>query len=71
MKNCSALAANKIVDRCAGNIKIVEKSGPMEEYGFAFHPDNIELKNTADKVIDTKRRRGEIRASSASTHPSI
>ena len=41
---------------------MLDISIPLEEYGFAFQINNTEAKAAADKVIDTKRLRGEINA---------
>lgn len=55
------LAANKIAGLEGKKVKMLDASIPLEEYGFAFHPDRVELKAAADKVIDRKRFRGEIK----------
>lgn len=52
------LAAGKYV----GRIRTLQVSIPAEEYGFAFRIGNSELKAAADKVIDAKRRNGDLQA---------
>jgi polar amino acid transport system substrate-binding protein len=56
------LAAEKISNIDGRRVKTLDVSIPLEEYGFAFHIDNADAKAAADKVIDTKRHRGEINA---------
>lgn len=56
------LASDKIASVDGRRVKKLDISIPLEEYGFAFHLDNTEVKAAADKVIETKRLRGEINA---------
>lgn len=56
------LASDKIVSLDGRQVRKLDVSIPLEEYGFAFQLNNTEGKAAADKVIDTKRHRGEINA---------
>lgn len=56
------LASDKIARIDGRRVKMLDFSIPLEEYGFAFRRDNIDLKTAADRVIETKRHRGEINA---------
>ena len=56
------LASDKIASIDGRRVKKLDVSIPLEEYGFAFQLGNTDAKAAADKVIDTKRHRGEINA---------
>ena len=56
------LASDKIASIDGRKVKMLDISIPLEEYGFAFQINNTEAKAAADRVIDTKRHRGEINA---------
>ena len=56
------LASDKIASLDGRKVKMLDISIPLEEYGFAFPIENTEAKAAADRVIDTKRHRGEINA---------
>ena len=56
------LASEKITGIDGRKVKMLDISIPLEEYGFAFHINNTEAKAAADRVIETKRLRGEINA---------
>lgn len=56
------LASEKIAGINGRKVKMLDISIPLEEYGFAFHINNTEAKAAADRVIETKRIRGEINA---------
>ena len=56
------LASDKIARIDGRKVKMLDFSTPLEEYGFAFRRDNFDLKTAADRVIETKRHRGEINA---------
>ena len=56
------LASEKLATLDGKRVRLLDHSIPLEEYGFAFHLSNTEAKSAADRVIETKRHRGEIRA---------
>ena len=56
------LASEKIMSLDGRKVKMLDVTIPLEEYGFAFQINNTVAKAAADKVIDTKRIRGEINA---------
>lgn len=56
------LASDKIASIDGRKVKMLDISIPLEEYGFAFQINNTEAKAAADRVIETKRLRGEINA---------
>ncbi|MBR3506303.1 MAG: amino acid ABC transporter substrate-binding protein [Lentisphaeria bacterium] len=56
------LASEKIASLDGRKVKMLDITIPLEEYGFAFQINNTLAKAAADKVIDTKRLRGEINA---------
>jgi len=56
------LASDKIVSLDGRRVRKLDVSIPLEEYGFAFRLNDTEAKAAADKVIDTKRHRGELNA---------
>ena len=56
------LASDKIASLDGRKVKMLDITIPLEEYGFAFQINNTLAKAAADKVIDTKRHRGEINA---------
>ena len=54
--------AELIAAKYAGKVRMLDIAIPAEEYGFAFQPDDLESKAAADKVIDAKRRNGDLPA---------
>ena len=54
--------AELIAGKYAGRIRMLDIVIPAEEYGFAFQPDDVETKAAADRVIDAKRRNGDLPA---------
>lgn len=50
------------MDKHKGQVKIMQVVIRPEEYGFAFRLGNAEAKAAADKVIEAKRRNGDLQA---------
>ena len=54
--------AELIAGKYAGKIRMLDIVIPAEEYGYAFQLDDFKTKEAADKVIDAKRRSGNLPA---------
>ena len=50
------------MEKHKGQIKMMQVSIRAEEYGFAFRLGNTEAKAAADRVIEAKRRNGDLQA---------
>ena len=50
------------MDKHKGQVRMMQVAIRPEEYGFAFRLGNDEAKTAADKVIDAKRRNGDLQA---------
>ena len=50
------------MEKHKGKIKMMQVSIRAEEYGFAFRLGNTEAKAAADRVIEAKRRNGDLQA---------
>ena len=54
--------AELIAGKNKGKIRMLDIAIPAEEYGYAFKSDDVEVKAAADRVIDAKRRSGDLPA---------
>ena len=50
------------MDKHKGKVKMMQIVIRPEEYGFAFRQGNAEAKAAADRVIEAKRRNGDLQA---------
>ena len=50
------------MEKHKGQVKMMQIVIRAEEYGFAFRLGNTELKAAADRVIEAKRRNGDLQA---------
>ena len=50
------------LEKNKGKIKMMQVVIRAEEYGFAFRLGNTEAKAAADRVIEAKRRNGDLQA---------
>jgi glutamine transport system substrate-binding protein len=54
--------AELAMEKHKGEIKMMQVAIRAEEYGFAFRLGNTEAKAAADRVIEAKRRNGDLQA---------